>query len=101
MHYQIKLIFNARISRTGLVRYLSPSFAKQSVYPIPRLNLLLTRHPEEGKSGFLRPLPAPRAAHCLANGILEPSQSCSLYMRFGLVLFLRITYILAKMADRR
>lgn len=57
MHYLI-LIFNASMSRTGPVRYLSPPFAKQSIYPIPRLNLLLTRHPKEGKTGFLPPTPA-------------------------------------------
>lgn len=56
MHYLI-LIFNASM-RTGPVSYLSPPFAKQSIYPIPRLNLLLTRHPKEGKTGFLPPTPA-------------------------------------------
>ena len=48
-------MLNAHKSRTDPVGYLSPPFAKQSIHPIPRLSLLLTQHPKEGKTGFLPP----------------------------------------------
>lgn len=63
-------------------------FAKQSVYRIPSLNLLLALlgvlTPQRGHYWLPPAPPAPPpvgwAAHCLANRILETSQSCSLHV---------------------